>query len=99
MIDCLGACIHCYRHSENTVQDKAQTRTYLWGIGSVSIFRHASINIGVSGRFAIEARIDFWVVIPLIPHEAFPSHLPSLDVDPAADDAPVRDDSHMHVKL
>lgn len=59
-------------------------KTYLWGICSISLFRHASVHIGVSGRLAVEAGIDSWVVIPLIPHEALPSHLPSLDIDPAA---------------
>lgn len=61
-------------------------KTYLWRICSISFFRHASIHIGVSGRLAVEAGVDSWVVIPLIPHEAFPFHLPSLDIDPAADE-------------
>lgn len=58
----------------------------LWGKSSIPICRHASINIRVSGRFAVEAGVDSWVVTPLIPHDALPLHLPSLDIDPAADD-------------
>ena len=96
MTDCLSACTHCQRHLESKVQGKAQTRahckksmTHLWGICSRSIFTLASINIRISGRFAVEAGIDSWVVIPLIPHKAFPFHLPSLDIDPAADETVV----------
>lgn len=57
----------------------------LWWIGHIPIFRHARIDIHVSGWFAVKAGVDSWMVIPLIPKEAFPFHLPSLDVDPAAD--------------
>ncbi len=66
----------------------AQSRlsgTDLWWIGHIPILRHARIDIHVSGGFAVEAGVHSWVVIPLIPKEAFPFHLASLDIDPGAD--------------
>lgn len=94
------ACTHYQRPLEGKFrrQGKAQTRAqlkededtpHLWGTCSRPIFTLASIDIRVSGRFAVEAGIDSWVVIPLIPHKAFPFHLPSLDIDPAADETVV----------
>ena len=57
----------------------------LWWIGHIPILRHGRIDIQVSGGFAVKAGVDSWVVNPLIPKEAFPFHLASLDIDPVAD--------------
>ena len=77
-----------FRPMKEAPKTAAQTKlsgTDLWWIGHIPIFRHACIDIHVSGGFAVKAGVDSWVVIPLIPKEAFPFHLASLDIDPGAD--------------
>jgi len=84
--NCRSTCAP-FRRISKAPKTAAQTwlsGTDLWWIGHIPIFRHARIDINISGRFAVKAGVHSWVVIPLIPKDAFPFHLASLDIDPAA---------------